>query len=77
MGYSCDRSRKPQIEIYCGKQTEDPGHIFRAYRMGKLLTMAGLKMRNPKASRAQLWLLWAREHINDELLREVFEAEVI
>ena len=72
-----DINIEPQIEIYGMKQAGDSGQTFRAYRMGKLLTMAGLRMRNPKASRAQLWRLWAGEHMRDELLSEVFEAEVV
>ena len=49
----CDTNRPPQIGIYDRKHRGDPGQIFKAYRMGKLLTMAGLRVRNPEASSAR------------------------
>jgi hypothetical protein len=41
--------------------------IFSAYRMGKMLSMAGIRMANPNASQDQIWHLWARRHLGDEL----------
>jgi len=31
--------------------------VFRAYRMGKLLSMAGIRMNHPDASEEQVWHL--------------------
>ena len=41
--------------------------LFSDYRMGKMLSMAGIRMNNPDASEEQVWHLWARRHLGDEL----------
>ncbi len=41
--------------------------IFSAYRMGKMLAMAGIRMNHPDASEEQVWHLWVRRHLGDEL----------
>lgn len=46
--------------------------IFSAYRMGKMLSMAGLRMAHPDASQEQIWHLWARRHLGDELYERVY-----
>ena len=48
--------------------------IFSAYRMGKMLSMAGIRMANPNASAEQVWHLWARRHLGDELYEKVYEG---
>jgi hypothetical protein len=45
--------------------------IFAAYRMGKVLSIAGIRMNHPDASDEQLWHLWVRGKLGDELY-EVF-----
>jgi hypothetical protein len=47
--------------------------IFSAYRMGKMLGMAGIRMDNPNASGEQIWNLWARRHLGDELYEKVYK----
>lgn len=46
--------------------------IFSAYRMGRELALAGLKLRYPKATKRQLWYLWARQHLGDDLFKNVY-----
>jgi len=46
--------------------------IFDTYEMGKQLAMAGLRMRHPEATKEELWRLWARQHLGDELYEEVY-----
>ncbi|MBP7049628.1 MAG: hypothetical protein KBE65_01290 [Phycisphaerae bacterium] len=46
--------------------------IFDTYEMGKHLAMAGLKMRHPRASKEQLWRLWAIQHLGPELFDKVY-----
>jgi len=48
--------------------------IFSAYRMGKLLSMAGIRMANPDATEDQIWHLWARRHLGDELYEKVYQG---
>ena len=49
--------------------------IFSAYRMGKMLAMAGIRMNHPDASEEQIWHLWARRHLGDELYRKVYQGK--
>ena len=46
--------------------------LFSAYRMGKMLSMAGIRMNHPDASEEQIWHLWARRHLGDELYEKVY-----
>jgi hypothetical protein len=46
--------------------------VFSAYRMGKMLSMAGIRMNNPDASEEKIWHLWARRHLCDELYEKVY-----
>lgn len=49
--------------------------IFSAYRMGKMLAMAGIRMSHPEASEEQIWHLWARRHLGDELYEKVYQGK--
>lgn len=46
--------------------------IFDTYEMGKQLAMAGLRMRYPDATEEEIWHLWARQHLGDELYEEAY-----
>ena len=46
--------------------------VFSAYRMGKMLSMAGIRMSHPNATEEQIWHLWARCHLGDELYEKVY-----
>lgn len=48
--------------------------VFSAYRMGKMLSMAGLRMAYPDASEEDIWHLWARRHLGDELYEKVYQG---
>ncbi len=48
--------------------------LFSAYRMGKMLSMAGIRMNHPNASEEQVWHLWARRHLGDELYEKVYQG---
>lgn len=49
--------------------------VFSAYRMGKMLSMAGIRMDHPDASEEQIWHLWARRHLGDELYEKVYQGK--
>ena len=46
--------------------------IFDTYEMGRQLAMAGLRMRHPDATKEELWRLWARQHLGEELFEKVY-----
>lgn len=48
--------------------------VFDAYRMGKMLSMAGIRMAHPEATGEQVWHLWARRHLGDELYKKVYQG---
>jgi len=48
--------------------------VFSAYRMGKMLSMAGIRMNHPDATEEQIWHLWARRHLGDELYEKVYRG---
>ena len=50
--------------------------IFSAYRMGKMLCMAGIRMSAPEATEEQVWHMWARRHLGDELYEKVYGGQV-
>ena len=56
-----DASREGKTYIQCLQQ-------------GKMLSMAGIRMANPDASAEQVWHLWARRHLGDELYEKAYEG---
>lgn len=46
--------------------------IFDAYRTGQLLSMAGIRMQYPDAGEKQVWHIWAKRHLGEELYNKVY-----
>jgi len=46
--------------------------IFDAMKMGRQLAMAGLRQRHPDADGNQIWHLWAKQHLGEELYQQVY-----
>jgi hypothetical protein len=46
--------------------------VFDTYQTGRLLAMAGIRMRNPEATAKDLWQIWARGHLGEELFESVY-----
>jgi hypothetical protein len=66
-------SRRVQTEIYRQMPlTTKVKLIFDAYRTGQQLAFAGLRLRHPNASDKQIWYLWAKQHLGEELFKEVY-----
>jgi hypothetical protein len=65
--------RRIQYDLYrripLGRRLE---LVFDLYDTGKALAMAGLRMRHPDASAAELQRLWARQHLGAELFERVY-----
>lgn len=49
--------------------------VFSACQFGRQLAIAGLKQRHPEADDKQIWRLWARQNLGDELFEEVYGTE--
>ena len=48
--------------------------IFDTYQTGRILAMAGLRESHPDATEEQIWYLWAKRHLGDELFQEAYGA---
>jgi len=46
--------------------------VFDAYETGRQLAMAGLRQRHQQASDQEIWRLWARQHLGEELFDAVY-----
>ena len=65
-----------QCRLYRNMTTAQKAQrIFSAYRMGKMLSMAGIRMDHPEATDEQIWHLWARRHLGDELYERVYQGK--
>jgi len=51
------------------------GLVFDAYEAGKQLALAGLRQRYPAASEREIWRLWARGRLGDNLFTAAYGAE--
>ena len=45
--------------------------VFSAYRMGKMLSMAGIRMSHPDASEEQVWHIWAMNFTKRSMGEEI------
>ena len=48
--------------------------VFDAYRTGQLLSMMGIRMQYPSASEDEVWHIWAKRHLGEELYSKVYGA---
>jgi hypothetical protein len=71
-----DTSAEAEQVLYRLYRNMTPGQkgqrIFSAYRMGKMLSMAGIRMAHPEATEEQVWHIWARRHLGDELYEKAY-----
>jgi hypothetical protein len=66
-------AHKVMVEIYRKMSFPDKTErFFDACRTGQLLTMAGLREANPDADEKQIWTLWAKKHLGDELFDKAY-----
>ena len=68
-------ARRVQYDLYrrmpLGRRLE---LAFDMYDTGRLLAIAGLRMRHPDANEEELQRLWARQHLGPELFERVYGA---
>ncbi|MFA5293421.1 MAG: hypothetical protein WC496_10350 [Phycisphaerae bacterium] len=46
--------------------------IFDAIRTGQILSMTGIRMQYPNADEKQVWHIWAKRHLGEELYNKVY-----
>ncbi len=64
---------KVQCELYRRMSPEKKLELVSdAYRMGQLLSMAGIRMRYPDADEKEVWHIWAKRHLGEELYNKVY-----
>ncbi|MBN2456005.1 MAG: hypothetical protein JXB29_05635 [Sedimentisphaerales bacterium] len=68
-----DDARKVLVQIYRRMSVEaKTRRIFDAYRTGRILAIAGLKESHPHATDKQIWYLWAKRHLGEELFNNAY-----
>jgi hypothetical protein len=66
-------ARKVQYDLYRRMSpTKKIELIFDAYHTGQLLAIVGIRMLNPAATDEQLWHIWAKRHLGEELYKKVY-----
>jgi hypothetical protein len=48
------------------------GLIFGAIAAGRMLSMAGIRMQYRDADEKQIWHIWAKRHLGEELYNKVY-----
>ena len=67
------QARQVQIDLY---RQMSPARkielVFGAYRTGQLLSIAGIRMQYPSAGEDELWHIWAKRHLGEDLYNNVY-----
>ena len=62
-----------QYELY---RKMSPAEKFKivcnAYHFGQSLAMTGIRMRHPTADKKELWHIWAKQHLGEDLYNKVY-----
>lgn len=46
--------------------------VFDAIRTGQALSMAGIRMQYPQATDDEVWHIWAKRHLGEELYNKAY-----
>ena len=66
-------ARQVQIELYRKMPPEKKlDLVFDAYRTGQAIAMAGIRMQHPEATEGQVWHMWAKKHLGEDLYNKVY-----
>jgi len=49
--------------------------VFDAYRTGQLLSMAGIRDQYPSATETEVWHIWAKRHLGEELYNKIYDTK--
>jgi hypothetical protein len=67
------KARKVIFELYRGMSPARKIElIFDAYRTGQMLAMAGIRLQHPNATDKEIWHLWAKRHLGEDLYKKVY-----
>lgn len=70
-----EQAREVLVRIYHEMPVTDKvRRIFGSYHTGRILAMAGIRELHPGVSEEQIWHLWARRHLGDELYERAYGA---
>ena len=70
-----EEAKKVMFDLYRRMSLEKKIElVFDAYRTGQLLSMAGIRMQYPSASEDEVWHIWAKRHLGEELYSKVYGA---
>jgi hypothetical protein len=50
--------------------------VFDAIHTGQALSIAGIKMQHPKANDDEVWHIWAKRHLGDELYNKIYGDKI-
>ena len=68
-----EEAERIQLEIYRRMTPAQKwARIASLYELGKMLQKAGLRMQYPHASEKEIWHMWARRHLGEELYNQVY-----
>lgn len=66
-------ARKIVCDIYCRMSPARKIElVFDACRTGQLLSMAGIRNQYPSAGENEVWHIWAKRHLGEELYNKVY-----
>ncbi|HLB72498.1 MAG TPA: hypothetical protein VJJ98_00620 [Sedimentisphaerales bacterium] len=69
-------ARRVQTDLY---RRMNPARKFelicRAYEFGRDLAMAGIRLRHPDATDAEVRVIWARQHLGGELYEQAYGSK--
>lgn len=70
-----EQAREVLVRIYHEMPiTDKVRRIFESYQTGRILAMAGIRELHHGVSEEQVWHLWARRHLGDELYERAYGA---
>jgi hypothetical protein len=46
--------------------------VFDAYNTGRTLSMAGIRMQYPSAGKEEVWHIWAKRHLGENLYNTIY-----
>ena len=66
-------ARQVQTELYRQMPLEKKfALIFDAYRTGRALATAGIRMLHPEATEEEVWHIWAKTHLGETIYSKVY-----
>jgi len=69
-------ARRVVCELYRGMTpARKGGLISQAYEFGRSLAMAGIRLRHPNVTDAEIRHIWAKQHLGDKLYEQAYGSK--